>query len=331
MKQSLLKYQIVFTIMALMSSCKKDIKNDFLWESVNTEDRTLETTKPKDSDFEFDTETEAIKTNQNDIKIKPEVKIIDGTLISNNPYNLYDTDGQLLHLVATKLCWDFDYKKVFGDFRNGRYKNGKDPIKIDNCCSAFIPSPYIEPMEYYYSQYHNINDISNYQNNVFKLKEIRKNMLDENYESFKKLVMSVNPDNLVSYKLVTSTIQSYDFDKGELIIKYYINKNQRIGRSSSSVIRTPNGNNRYSSSYSYLIKMEEKDAKSLFEHYTSLNEYNKNPPFKLTTKTTFSLQIPKLEKRPYPFESRINKIEFYKQGEGYPNEQDKIGEIQFNY
>ena len=331
MKLHLVKYGISLILIILLISCKEEVKSDFSWESDEKEQTKPKVTKTTDSDFEFETEIKETKTSQSEINIEPEVKVVNGTLITNL-YNSYETDGQLLYLVATKLCWDFDYKKVFGDYRKGKYKNGKELIKIDNCCASFIPSPYISPIEYYYNQYHNDNDINNYQDNVFKLREIRKNMLTENYESFLNLVMSVDPNNLVSYALISSTILNYDFENGQLKINYRINNRQRIGRNYSNVKLASLNKNRYSSSsHTYLIDMTEEDAKAIFEYYNSLNTYNKNPPFNLTTKTTYSLQIPKLEKRPYAFESRIKKIEFYKQGEGTPDDSDKIGSIEFNY
>ena len=173
---------------------------------------------------------------------------------------------------------------------------------------------------------HSNKKIKTDQNNVIKLQEIRADLLSENFGSFQQIVQDAQTDNLESFSMTTSNIQNYDFEKEELEIRYYVSNNSKVGSSSAKV--KPLGS-RYQSSVSHYIPMSAEKAKAIYEHYASLNEYTRNPPFQLITKTTYSLGIPSVEKRPYSFEIILRRIEFFKSGNGYPEPEDKIGEIQF--
>ncbi len=289
-------------------------KKDIILEEENNKEKALESA---DKDASID------KTKPN---FYSDVQFINGTPISRLSSG-YKIEEHALFLAATKLCWLFDYKETLGESRKGNYKNGKERIKITSCCGAFVPSPYISPFEYYYSLYHGNKDIVTYKNNVFKLKEIRENLMAENFESFKNIVQDAEVENLSSYTLTSSSIQNYNFEKSQLEIRYYINNNLKVGSSKASM--KSSGRRYRSSSFTHLIDMTDEQAKAIYEHYASLNEYSKNPPFQLTTKTTYALGIPKIEKRPYNFELTIKNIEFFKTGDGYPEPSDKIGEIQF--
>lgn len=251
-------------------------------------------------------------------------------LQNTREYVTHDTQEKDLFLAATKLCWNYDYQTVFGDFRKNNRKNGKERITIDNCCAALVPQPYISPLEYYYNLYHRDNAIVTYQNNVFKLREIRKALIEEKQESFKNLVMKSTPEEMVSYTMTRASIQEYDFSTGQMHISYTLSANPRIGRSVTQ-LRVKGLGKRYRSSFSYDIAMTEEQAKKVYEHYASLEAYSgrKNPPFPLVTKTTYALDIPEVEYRPYVFEVKIKTIAFYRQSDGYPSESDKLGELQF--
>lgn len=255
---------------------------------------------------------------------------MDVQFISGIPmYNLstgYNVEEHERFLAATKLCWSFDYKETFGETRKGNYKNGGERINIASCCASFIPSPFLSPFEYYYSLYHGNTDIKTYKNNVFKLKEIRENLVSENFESFKNMIAEAKTDNLESYSISTSTIQNYNFNTEQLEIRYYISNTKKVG---SGNARVQAAGNRLRRSVTHFIPMSPKKAKAIYEHYGSLNEYNKNPPFQLITKTTYSMGIPAVEKRPYNFEIALKKIEFFRSSKAYPEPEDKIGEIQF--
>jgi hypothetical protein len=344
MKKYIFKPLFITVLLVVFFNCKETPKNsDFSWDDnkkTETKNETPIVKEKKDKDpFKFeDKENERIETSYNKLNTELTgdptygVQVIDGSALGEQTY-VHNTDAQLLFLAATKLCKNFDYNKAFGNYRNGRLKNGKESIKIDHCCSAYIPSPYIDPMEYYLNLYHKYNDISEYRDNVFKLREIRESLETEKREAFKRLLDDVDTKNLVSYRLVTASIEGYNFNTKQLNIKYYINHSQQIGRSSTKakLVAFPKSNYRYQSSRNYKLDMTENEAKALFEHYGALNEYSKNPPFKLVTKTTFAIGIPKLQKRPYSFETKIKTIEFYKMTSGYPIQENKIAEIQINY
>lgn len=59
--------------------------------------------------------------------------------------------------------------------------------------------------------------------------------------------------------------------------------------------------------------MTEEQAEEIYDHYASFGKYNDDPPFNLIIIATYTLGILNVEKRSCSFESRINKIEFYKQ------------------
>jgi len=342
MKNKIVKLFFIIISIGCFFNCKTESKNnDFSWdkeEEVKTE-KVKETSKDKsqtDTAFEFEKENEPEpeETSYTELTGDPTfgIQVIDGSVLGKQSH-VYDTDRQLLFLVATKLCKDFDYKNVFGEYRNGNLKNGKERVKIEHCCSALVISPYIEPMEYYLSLYHENKDVYAYKDNVFKLREIRENLEQEKRSAFEKLLTDVDSENLVSYKMVTSSIEGYDFETKQLKIKYYVSDNQQIGQSGikAKLAAFPKRNYRYSSTHTYLLNMAESEAKALFEYYASLNEYSKNPPFKLVTKTTYKMGIPKLQKRPYNFESKIKTIAFYKLANGFPVAENKIAELQINY
>lgn len=319
--------KILPLLMALGFICCKDSKKSNTGASeydklMNKDDIVLDEESPIQQDEE--PKKDVVEgTAQTDFDT--DVQFLNGTPM----YDLsagYNVEEHERFLAATKLCWSYDYKATLGETRKGNYKNGKERINITSCCASFVPSPYISPFEYYYSLYHGNTDIRTYQNNVFKLQEIRSDLLSENFDSFQQLVQHAQTDNLESYTLCTSNIQNYDIEKEELEIRYYVSNNIKVGSSSAKVKSL---GSRYQSSVTHYIPMSAEKAKAIYEHYASLNEYTKNPPFQVITKTTFSLGIPSVEKRPYSFEIGLRKIEFFKSGAGYPEPEDKIGEIQF--
>lgn len=320
------KYCLVIFLVVTLFGCKNNSKDT----PLNKTDAAPTTVEPNTDDaVEYEGKTAVTDYDSTELETEEEIRFVNGMLIASS-YDGRDVEGHQLFLAATKLCWNYDYKDVFGEYRKGNRKNGKERIKIDNCCAGLIPSPYVSPLEYYYSLYHDDREIMNYQDNVFELRGIRENLVSEKYESFEELVQSMDTENIISYSLTRSTIQSYDFDTGQLSIRYYINKNQRIGRSGTNA-KVASFGNRYSSSFDYLIDMTEGQAKDIYDHYANFDEYNsrKNPPFELITKTTYSLAIPDMERRPYSFKVMLKKIEFFKQSNGYPSESDKIGQLKF--
>ncbi|MFX0556103.1 hypothetical protein ACOCEA_04865 [Maribacter sp. CXY002] len=314
-------------ILAVGFICCKDSKKSNTGASeydklMNKEDIVLDEESPVKQDEKSITD-KATGTEQ--AEFDTDVQFLNGTPMYDlsSGYNLEEHER---FLAATKLCWSYDYKATLGETRMGNHKNGKERINITSCCASFVPSPYISPFEYYYSLYHGNTDIRTYQNNVFKLQEIRSNLLSENFETFQQMVQNAQTDNLESYTLCTSNIQNYDIEKEELEIRYYVSNNSKVGSSSAKVKSLAS---RYQSSVTHYIPMSAEKAKAIYEHYASLNDYSKNPPFQLITKTTYLLGIPSVEKRPYNFEIGLRKIEFFKSGSGYPEPEDKIGEIQF--
>ncbi|MEW4923527.1 hypothetical protein [Algibacter sp. 2305UL17-15] len=333
------------TVFILATNCKQKSKqDDFSWDdSTATETKkastVLNNSKKNNDPFTFDAqEKKPVETLYNELNTEITgdptygVQVINGSDLGEQ-IHVYNTDAQILFLAASKLCKNFNFNSVFGSYRKGNLKNGKERIKIDHCCAGFIPSPYIEPMEYYLNTYYNYNAISEYRDNVFKLRDIRQSLETEKRAAFNKLLEGVDPENLVSYKLVTASIEGYDFNTKKLNIKYYVNHSQQIGRSNtkSKLTAFPKSNYRYQSSRTYQLDMAENEAKAIFEYYASLNERSKNPPFKLIVKTTYAMAIPKLQTRPYSFETKIKTIEFYKMATGYPVQHNKIAEIQINY
>ena len=320
---------LLFSVLYLITlGCKDNSKSNTgateYDKLMNKDDIVLQEIEVQASDSESNTSKKP--RGKSETTFESDVQFINGTPIYNLSSN-YNKEEHDRFLAATKLCWDFDYKEVLGTTRNGNYKNGKDHIRINSCCASFVPSPYISPFEYYYSLYHDNRDITTYKGNVFKLQEIRENLLKTNFESFKNLIQEVETENLVSYTVVRGSIQNYDMDKGQLEVRYHVNKSLRIGNSGSAKVAT--SGNRYRYSTTHYIPMSKDQAKEIYEHYADINVYGKNPPFTLTTKTTYAMAIPKMEKRPYNFEVRLRKIEFFKTGDGYPEPTDLIGEIKF--
>lgn len=321
-KNRMLLSVLLFSFTCCKNSSKSNTGASEYDKLMNKDDIVLDEGNPVKEDEQSKSDV-VIGTKQTDFDT--DVQFINGTPM----YNLssgYNIEEHERFLAATKLCWLFDYKETLGENRKGNYKNGKERINITTCCASFVPSPYISPFEYYYSLYHGNTDIKTYQNNVFKLKEIRSNLISENFESFEQIVQNAQTDNLESYSLSTSSIQNYDFEKEELEVRYYITNTIKVGSTKAKVKQI---GSRYRSFVTHYIPMTAEKAKAIYEHYASLNQYTKNPPFQLITKTTYSLGIPTVEKRPYSFEVGMHKIEFFKSAAGYPEPGDKIGEIQF--
>lgn len=322
-------WAVFFLLICFMASCKDGErsntgaseydklmnKDDIVLDEEAIEDNTDLSDKPSSSGS-MEKLVDIKSINETD------VQFINRTPISTN-YTGIKAEEHQRFLAAAKLCGNFDYKDELGENRYGNKKNGGERIKINSSCAALVPSPHISPFEYYYKLFYNFNEIANYQKNVFKLKEIREKLKLEYFESFNAQVMAAEPEKLVSYTLATSSIQNFDFDTGKLEIQYYLQNSLPIGGANGKVAAMGRRNR----NIAHFIPMPEKQAREIYKHYTEINEFQKNPPFRLTTKTTYALSIPSIESRPYNFEIDIKKIEFFKAGNGYPEPSDKIGEI----
>lgn len=315
--------------------------------TVITNCKNTSDTKEKVSDFSEKGEdffnSSTIKEEDKDSKpLTPNQKNRESANGTNNESTIektlepiiYDYDNEPLYLAAAKLCWNTDYENVFGyervkvSFGGTEFKNGDEKIEVKSSCLAFVPAPYVSPMEYYYHLFHGYNTIQENISNVFKLRELRKELHEKEFENFKKKVFEIDTENVVSYTMTLATIQNYDFENNRLYINYSTQRNASVKRKKTFATIQPLKEKRQIS-YAHYIPMKPEVAEAIYKFYPKYNSLYENPPFPLITKTTYALNHPEKQQRPYLFDIKIKKIEFFKkQGDEFIAE-NKIGEVTF--
>ena len=221
-----------------------------------------------------------------------------------------------LFLGAVKLCLDTDYTQHF-----------KSPRKVHNstkgdCCTGFVPMPYINPLEYYYWVFEGDRAIFDNRDNPFELEKIRKQWKNKR-EKIAEKSMSVDTENLVNENTIWWQVDEYDFASKKL----------KLTGGNSLQFYAPNGGTntiRHAIkplSHSNLsIDMDKADAEKLFDTFEKMKKNLAFPIVKnLSARITYAIRKPQKQVFLGKFDVIIKKVELF-----YPNDwSKKIGEIEF--
>ncbi|TLF44831.1 hypothetical protein [Maribacter aurantiacus] len=226
---------------------------------------------------------------------------------------------RMFFLGAINFCSDTDYGQFLDNPRSiEEYKNG------GNCCSASVPSPYINLSEYYIYAMEGDRSIFDNQNNPFKLREVRKNWESRvtmtNDESKK-----VDPTELKFKDYRGANISTYDMKSEQ--IKFGVGHYVLVSFAGIQGDWHGTINFRYKGEKHPIIQgfdMSIEEAEKLFKYF---EENDSNPgPFStknLNTIITYSFERPDYDDRLSMLEVKVKKVEYF-----YPDGWDKkIGEV----
>ena len=248
------------------------------------------------------------------------------------------------HLAVAKLCIDTEYDKILGSKRTKTMNAGElvdgERLTSSNACARIIPYPFVNPLEYYSHKYLGDQSIASNQSNVFKIKKLRSELIQNHQSEYNSLLDASDTENLISYNTVMASIQDYDFGKQQLRLSYSLQLPDKINEvykvtkyvKSVSIPKLSEGRHSF---YACFIDMPEAQAEKIYNYYSENDKYQKNPPYKLNSKITYAIRLHEEEGEPKYFQYVVKKIEFYVRKSfdhmsEYITDDAKIGEVSFD-
>ncbi len=223
-------------------------------------------------------------------------------------------NAKICSIGLISFCIDEDYEAFYGD----RRKLGQVIYdKGENCCLKYPKYPFISPMEEHLANFENEKEIRKYATNPFQLKKVRAQLKP----SISKLISKANTQgykNLPYYTDQGFTVEDYDFNTNELIVKSFYGQSISF-RADTKGNFAEDFKLTKSISGDYRIAINETKAEKLYAFFDKYPMVGKNLFVKLSYNITSNDRKSKYGK----FMVTITKIEFF-----YPdNWNDKLGEV----
>lgn len=229
-----------------------------------------------------------------------------------------DNNFEQFYLGATRMCMDTNYNQFFGDYREVTYSP-----RDGNCCTEIVPSPYIDPYEFYLAVLGEDEGIYSNNGDPFEVQRIREKIHGRKDDTRKK-ALEIDVNNLVYF--TQCFFVKYDMAKEE--IKLTVPTNLAFGHSNSklSVLVSSLGVNTNELPSEITLPLNTDRAEAFFDHYKENSPIGKLVAYaQINARVTYSLQFPKSNGKYSKFDAVVKKIEFYPKD----NWTDKIVETTF--
>jgi len=219
---------------------------------------------------------------------------------------------ETLFLGAIQACSQTDYTQYFKSPRTiSEPRNG-------DCCTYFVPSPYINPLEYYFWVFEKDREIFDNQNNPFELKKIREKWAKKTQKIADKAA-SFDSENLIYETKDLWSVKDYDFSNQKLILSWANLLNTGSVRVNLKPLSHKN----------LRIEMTENDVEKLYNYYEEMdkkdNRSNNILIKPLNSRITYAIRKPERRDHLGKFDVVIKKVELF-----YPDDwSKKIGELIF--